>query len=76
MGRLVAPGNIAALAAALQSMTESTAAARSLPLDRGPTTIAEFDALAGRHAARFNFDRFSHTVIRGIRSLVRSRTAT
>jgi len=76
LGRLVMPGDVGALAAALQSMIESVAEARgdptgtSLPLDRGPTSVAEFDRLAGEHVAQFAFDRFAAAVINGIRGVL------
>ena len=76
LGRLVAPGNVGALAAALQSMIESVVESsgnptgKSLPLDRGPTSVAEFDRLAGEHIAQFAFDRFADTVINAIRDLL------
>ncbi len=76
LGSLVAPGDVTALAAALTAMIESVAAARGtpkfqLPLDRGPTSIAQFDALAGEHVAQFSFARFSAAVTGEIRSLTR-----
>lgn len=83
LGRLSEPGNITTLAAALQSIIESVVEANGkptttyLPLDRGPTTVAEFDDLAGDQVGQFTFDRFSDTAINGIRTLIsdsRSRT--
>jgi glycosyltransferase involved in cell wall biosynthesis len=76
LGLLVARGNVGALAAALQSMIESVVEAggnptgKFLPLDRGPTGVAEFDRLAGEHVAQFSFDRFAGTVINAIRNLL------
>lgn len=76
LGSLVAPGDVTALAAALTAMIESVAAAHGtptfhLPLDRGPTSIAQFDALAGEHVARFSFARYAAAVTSEIRSLTR-----
>ena len=76
LGRLVEPGDITALAAALTAMIDSVAEAKAkpagqLPLDRGPTSIAAFDALAGDHVAQFSFARFSAAVTGEIRSLTR-----
>jgi glycosyltransferase involved in cell wall biosynthesis len=75
LGSLVKPGDVIALSAALQAMIEGLAAAHagsaSLPLDHGPTTVAAFDSLAAKHAAKFNFDRFRRSVVRGTRALAR-----
>lgn len=76
LGRLVSPGDIGALAEALGAAVGSlsslpTASTRvSLPLDRGPTSPAEFDHLAQAHVGRFTFDRLSKSVVSGILELV------
>jgi glycosyltransferase involved in cell wall biosynthesis len=75
LGRLTEPGNIQALARALKSTIEdvhralANPTAASLLLDRGPTSLAEFDALASEHVRQFSFERFSNTLIGQIRSL-------
>ncbi len=82
LGRLVKPGDIEALARALTAMIESVSAAirspshGSLPLDRGPTTLSEFDHLASDREADFTFERFSRTVINRIRNLTSGEPRT
>lgn len=80
LGRLVSAGNIAALAEALQAVAESlsslsslpTVSTRvSLPLDRGPTSPAEFDHLTQAHVDQFTFERLSKSVVSGILELAR-----
>lgn len=76
LGCLSAAGNIDLLAASLQSVVESLAGAAvdrnaSLPLDRGPTTIAEFDMLASDYGRHFSFERLVASVTNGIRRLSR-----
>ncbi len=53
LGRLVPPGDPASLAAALATLAQALASNAPLPLDRGPTTLAEFDAHAAAHVAQF-----------------------
>jgi glycosyltransferase involved in cell wall biosynthesis len=75
LGRLVAPGDVSALADALQAMIESIAPALAtpgaaiLPLDRGPTSVRLFDKLANTHLRNFSFDRLTRRVVGGIREL-------
>lgn len=54
LGRLVEPGDVAGLTRALRAVFDSLAAGNApLPLDRGETPVAAFDALAAGHAAGF-----------------------
>ncbi len=75
LGRLVAPGDVAALAAALRSVIEGVAqvlaapAAGLLPLDRGPTSAVVFDELARASIRNLSFERMSSEVVAGIRAL-------
>jgi glycosyltransferase involved in cell wall biosynthesis len=81
LGRLVAPGDVAALAAALQAMIESVApalaapAAGLLPLDRGPTSAAAFDELASACTRDFSFERMSSAVVAGIREVANASSS-
>lgn len=59
LGRLVPPGDIAALAAAMSELVATLSEAGSaalLPLDRGLTSLADFAALTDRHVAAFEWD--------------------
>jgi glycosyltransferase involved in cell wall biosynthesis len=75
LGRLVAPGDIAALADALGGMIEAVARAKTspstaeLPLDGGPLTIAKFDAAAAKYVSQFSFDNLRRSVTDRIRIL-------
>jgi glycosyltransferase involved in cell wall biosynthesis len=81
LGRLVAPGDVGALADALQAMLESIAPALAapadaiLPLDRGPTSVRLFDKLARTHVRQFSFDRLSRRIVGGIREMTAIRNA-
>jgi len=75
LGRLVAPGDVAALADALSIMIEAVLRAGAspstveLPLDGGPLTIAKYDAAAAMHVNQFSFDNLCRSVTDRIRVL-------
>lgn len=62
LGRTVPTGDVSALAAAMADLVESLPAALQRPteallaLDRGPTSVAEFDDMARRHTDGFAFE--------------------
>jgi glycosyltransferase involved in cell wall biosynthesis len=75
LGRLVTPGDIGALADALQAVIEAVAPALAspdqaiLPLDRGPTSVRLFDKLAKTHLRNFSYEKFSRAVVSRIRKV-------
>jgi glycosyltransferase involved in cell wall biosynthesis len=79
LGRLVETGNVPALADALISIIEAIEPALAapdaplLPLDRGPTSLAVWQDLAGARAAGFSFERFAATLVAEVRELATSR---
>lgn len=77
LGRLVAPGDVAALAAALGEVLEALAGgAAELPLDRGPTPVTAFDEMAAARAAGFAPTLVGRASAARIRALARTIPAT
>jgi glycosyltransferase involved in cell wall biosynthesis len=75
LGRLVQPGDIYALASALQEVIEGIARSPGalddpmLPLDRGKTSIYAFDNAAHRYVQSFSFEGLASATLERIRAL-------
>lgn len=81
LGRLVEPGDIQALARALSETLGDVARAGDHPeapalrLDRGLTSLREFDALRLDHVNRFSFDQISTSTLDAVKQALGSKTA-
>jgi glycosyltransferase involved in cell wall biosynthesis len=75
-GRLVAPGDIGALAGALVEVLEGIATAMraqdepALPLDHGLTSLRDLDAARRAYVEQFTFDRLASMRINRVRALL------
>lgn len=70
LGRLVAPGDVSALSAALHDIASCLSEQQKspvfdceLPLDRGPTSIRQFDELVSIHVRNFETDIITQEVL-------------
>jgi glycosyltransferase involved in cell wall biosynthesis len=82
LGRVVSPGDIAALSLAMTELGSAIPDALSrpneplLPIDRGMTSVKEYAALAGKHTATFNFSSVALQMRQRLRRLVRASGAS
>lgn len=73
LGRLVPSGNVAALAEAMTEFVAILSGATSevfLPLNRGPTSIADFAQLTDRHVVTFEWDSVTSGVAERLRHVL------
>lgn len=76
LGRLVPPGDIAALAAAFADVFKGLGEAFQapnvpvLPLDRGATVLQEFEAISGEYVKQFTFDGIAAETLRRSHAMI------